>query len=129
MTAMTKNLEITLCHGRVGHALVPRPSSLLPRSRRGFTFTEVMFAVILLGIGFIMLAGMFPVAIQQTQTNVEESKGSTIARSAAHYMEEALTIDDVPPTGNLDLTKTPKGTDKQFIPPQFLRLTERCYRF
>jgi len=88
-----------------------------------------MFAVILLGIGFIMLAGMFPVAIQQTQTNVEESTASTIARAAARYMEETLTIDDVPPTGNLDLTKTPGGKNKQFIPPQFLRLTQRCYRF
>src|SRR3954467_1132710 len=88
--------------------------------RRGFTFTEVMFAVILLGIGFIMLAGMFPVAIQQTQTNVEESTASTIARAAAHYMEESLTVDDVPPTGDLTLA-TP-------IYPQFLRLSERCYR-
>src|SRR4051812_16782638 len=86
-------------------------------ARAGFTFTEVMFAVILLGIGFIMLAGMFPVAIQQTQTNVEESTASTIARAAAHYMEESLTVDDVPPTGNLDLTPTPKGKAKQFIPP------------
>src|SRR5258705_9620516 len=89
--------------------------------RHGFTFTEVMFAVILLGIGFIMLAGMFPVAIQQTQTNVEESTGSTVARAAAHYMEESLTIDDVPPTGNLSVNPP--------IYPKFLRLTERCYLF
>src|SRR5882672_7543360 len=90
-------------------------SSRVPRSRRGFTFTEVMFAVILLGIGFIMLAGMFPVAIQQTQTNVEESTGPNVARAAAHYMEESLTIDDVPLT--ID-----KSTN---LYPHFFRLTER----
>src|SRR3954470_8053424 len=103
-----------------------RNNVALCRSRRGFTFTEVMFAVILLGIGFIMLAGIFPVAIQQTQTNVEESTGANVARSAAHYMEESLTVDDVPPTGNLDTSPTPNGTNKSFIPPQFLRLTQRC---
>src|SRR5687767_9279488 len=68
-------------------------------SRRGFTFTEVMFAIILLGIGFIMLAGMFPVAIQQTQTNVEESNASVLVQAAARYLEESLTQADLPPTG------------------------------
>src|SRR5829696_3390380 len=93
--------------------------NLRPLFRAGFTFTEVMFAVILLGIGFIMLAGMFPVAIQQTQTNVEESTGANVARAAAHYMEETLTEADVPPTGNLSATPP--------IYPGFLRLTDRCY--
>mgnify|MGYP003884520069 CR=1 FL=1 len=40
---------------------------------RGFTFTEVLFAVLLLGVGFIMLAGIFPVAIRQAQTSVEQT--------------------------------------------------------
>src|SRR5213075_1265375 len=75
----------------------------------------VMFAVILLGIGFIMLAGMFPVAIQQTQTNVEESTASTIAQSAARYMEQTLTQADVRPT--YDPATSPF--------PRYFRLTER----
>ncbi|HEV8378693.1 MAG TPA: prepilin-type N-terminal cleavage/methylation domain-containing protein [Tepidisphaeraceae bacterium] len=87
----------------------------LTYNRRGFTFTEVMFAVILLGIGFIMLAGMFPVAIQQTQTNVEESTASTVVQVATHAMEQTLTLDDVRPT--IDLTVSPF--------PAFFRLTER----
>ncbi|HEV8604349.1 MAG TPA: prepilin-type N-terminal cleavage/methylation domain-containing protein [Tepidisphaeraceae bacterium] len=89
------------------------------RARRGFTFTEVMFAVILLGIGFIMLAGMFPVAIQQTQTNVEESTASTLVQSATRSLEQTLTQQDLPPTGHL----TPPGT---IIYPRFLRLSETC---
>ena len=34
--------------------------------RSAFSFIEIMFAVIILGIGFIMIAAVFPVAIQQT---------------------------------------------------------------
>src|SRR2546422_3024300 len=105
MTSMMYTLRIPVCHARVGRA-----------SRRGFTFTEVMFAVILLGIGFIMLAGMFPVAIQQTQTNVEESTASTLVQAATRYMEQTLTQEDVQPT--IDPTTSPY--------PRFFRLTERC---
>src|SRR5579862_4528540 len=49
----------------------------VPR-RRGFSFVEVMFAVIILGIGFIMVSAMFPVAIQQTQMNVEDAAVSRV---------------------------------------------------
>jgi Tfp pilus assembly protein PilV len=47
-----------------------------------FTFIEVLFAVILLGIGFIMIAGVFPVAIQQTAAVSDETQGTAIARDA-----------------------------------------------
>src|SRR5688500_16543884 len=96
---------------------LPAACRPLPTHRRGFTFTEVMFAVILLGIGFIMLAGMFPVAIQQTQTNVEESTASTVVQAAARYLGESMTLDDMPVTG--DFTVTPP------IYPRFLRVSQR----
>ena len=38
-------------------------------------------------VGFIMLAGMFPVAIRQTQTTTEESHGSNLAQAGAKYLE------------------------------------------
>jgi type II secretory pathway pseudopilin PulG len=47
-----------------------------------FTFIEVLFAVILLGIGFIMIAGVFPVAIQQTAAVSDETQSTLIARDA-----------------------------------------------
>jgi len=50
--------------------------------RRGFSFIEVMFAVIVLGIGFIMVSAMFPVAIQQTQMNVEDAATSRVYLTA-----------------------------------------------
>jgi hypothetical protein len=55
--------------------------------RHGFSFTEVMFAVIVLGIGFIMVAAIFPVAIQQTRLTVDESTAAAVARQASTVLE------------------------------------------
>lgn len=52
------------------------------RFRAGYSFTEVMFAVVVLGIGFIMIAAMFPVAISQQQSTQQESNAAELARSA-----------------------------------------------
>jgi hypothetical protein len=41
-----------------------------------------MFAVIVLGIGFIMIAAMFPVSISQSRLTVEETSAAAIARNA-----------------------------------------------
>lgn len=63
-----------------------------PAARRGprpaFSFVEVLFAVMILGIGFIMLAGIFPVAIGQTQATGEEANAANIARAAVAYLEK-----------------------------------------
>jgi len=55
--------------------------------RRGFSFVEVLFAVMILGIGFILIAGVFPVAIAQTQSNGDETVGAAVARNAVRYLE------------------------------------------
>jgi len=55
--------------------------------RRGFSFVEVLFAVMILGIGFILIAGVFPVAIAQTQSNGDETVGAAAARNAVRYLE------------------------------------------
>ena len=52
--------------------------SRLRLGRSGFTFLEVLFAVIVLGIGFIMVAAMFPAAIRQTQSTVEDSAAGSV---------------------------------------------------
>jgi prepilin-type N-terminal cleavage/methylation domain-containing protein len=56
--------------------------------QRGFTFTEILFAVIILGIGFIMLAAIFPVALQQTKSSTEDTVSAAVSRSALRYMED-----------------------------------------
>lgn len=56
-------------------------------ARRGFSFAEVLFAVAVLGIGFIMIAAIFPVAIQQTQATMEETVGTAVTRNGVAYLQ------------------------------------------
>src|SRR5690242_13993425 len=49
-----------------------------------------MFAVIVLGIGFIMVAAIFPVAIQQTKTTADETVAAAAARTAATQLEQSV---------------------------------------
>jgi prepilin-type N-terminal cleavage/methylation domain-containing protein len=81
--------------------------------RRGFSFTEIMFAVVILGIGFIMVAAIFPVSLQQSKSTAEEIAGAGSARGAAAVFEAALsdgpdasnraTNTNIPPTGTTQL--------------------------
>ncbi len=58
------------------------------RPRRGFSFVEVMFAVVILGIGFIMVAAIFPVAISQNQVTGEAASASAFARLSASVLQQ-----------------------------------------
>jgi type II secretory pathway pseudopilin PulG len=58
-----------------------------PVRHRGFNFIEVLFAVILLGLGFIMIAGIFPVAIQQSTVAANETTGALVARDAIRAIQ------------------------------------------
>ncbi len=67
-------------------------------SRRGFSFTELLFAVMILGIGFIMLAAIFPVGLSQTKSNFEENVAATLAKTSAESMSELAQESILPPT-------------------------------
>jgi type II secretory pathway pseudopilin PulG len=54
---------------------------------RGFNFIEVLFAVIILGLGFIMIAGVFPVALQQSNATANETTGALTARDAVRTIQ------------------------------------------
>jgi len=71
-----------------------RPST---RLSRGFSFVEVLFAVMILGIGFIMVAAIFPVAIQQTQNASDESVSAAVAWNAITVIQEKLSDPELPP--------------------------------
>jgi hypothetical protein len=70
-------------------SIYPRPKNRRP----GFSFTEILFAVMILAIGFIMVAAVFPVAIKQTEETVEETTGSSVAKGGASFMQR-IAIDD-----------------------------------
>jgi prepilin-type N-terminal cleavage/methylation domain-containing protein len=92
---MNSRLAIPSLTARRGPRAAAGPRALV-HSRRGFSFTEVLFAVMILGIGFIMVAAIFPVAIQQTQNNSSEGTAASIARGAAAYMQQTLVDTDIP---------------------------------
>ncbi len=68
------------------------------RPRRGFSFVEVLFAVMILGVGFIMIAAMFPVAIQQTQLTVDETSAARVGQNALNYLKATALSADYPAT-------------------------------
>ncbi|HEY1922940.1 MAG TPA: hypothetical protein VGG44_09350, partial [Tepidisphaeraceae bacterium] len=78
-----------------------------------FSFIEVLFAVILLGIGFIMIAGIFPVAIQQTAVVSNETEGTLVIQDAIKKIQ-ALADQPIgaPPS-------TPGTTNSLFQPTWF----------
>ncbi len=71
------------------------PPSLL---RPGYSFPEVMFAVVVLGIGFIMLAAIFPVAVKQTKATADETRAMGIGRSAVGTITGLAMGSDAPDT-------------------------------
>lgn len=74
-----------------------RFGTLFRTRRRGMTFTEVMFAVILLGIGIIMIAATLPFAIQQTKTTADETVGAGIAENSLASMQGSISSSLLPP--------------------------------
>jgi len=82
-----------------------QPSSSAHRRgrRAGFSFAEVLFAVAVLGIGFIMVAAIFPVAIMQTQATMEETVGTAVTRNGVNYMRGGpmMNVNKLPYTNDL----------------------------
>jgi hypothetical protein len=68
------------------------------RRRAGYSFVEVMFAVVVLGVGFIMVAAIFPVAIQQSKTTSEEASAAATSRAAVLHLQSIATELTMPRT-------------------------------
>ena len=105
------------------HTAIKGPCHL--RSR-GFSFTEILFAVMILGIGFIMVAAMFPVAIRQTELTNGEGVAASSGREAFSVAEEIAgkqafyqNATRVPPT--LAPVMSPKAA-QSILPPTFTPL-------
>jgi type II secretory pathway pseudopilin PulG len=77
--------RVVCFHSAIGNRQMAIPS----HRHSAFSFIEVLFAVILLGIGFIMIAGIFPVAIQQTAAVSNETQGTLVIRDAIKKIQAA----------------------------------------
>jgi hypothetical protein len=95
--------------------------SAVRAARPAFTFLEVLFAVIIVGIGFIMIAAIFPVAISQTQANVSEATGIAVGRDAIRYLQGQLALPIPPGTTGPSLpvtTEIPSSNYPVIVPMQ-----------
>jgi prepilin-type N-terminal cleavage/methylation domain-containing protein len=63
--------------------------SLARRSPRGFSLTEIMMAVGILGVGMTMVATIFPVAVDQTRRANDSTMAALCARSTAALIRAA----------------------------------------
>jgi hypothetical protein len=93
------------------------------RQRRGFAFTEVLFAVMVLGIGFIMIAAMFPVTIRQTQNTMADVVGANEAKAAIAYMQTIASDANFPVT----VPNFPPGKPDPSKPSQLFSLQDAPY--
>jgi hypothetical protein len=93
------------------------------RQRRGFAFTEVLFAVMVLGIGFIMIAAMFPVTIRQTQNTMADVVGANEAKAAIAYLQTIASDANFPVT----VPAFPPGKPDPSKPAQLFSLQDAPY--
>lgn len=95
------------------------------RARRGgFTFAEVLFAVMILGIGFMLVAAVLPVAIQQNRENIDQATARNVAVGALMELEAAAGNGDLAVTGaGAPFTVAPlvnfRGSRVSAIDPRF----------
>ncbi len=89
------------------------PLVICHRHRCAFSFAEVMFAVVILGVGFIMVAAIFPVAIQQSQTTAQEGIAAAISRQAVNTM---ISVPKTTPSLESPL-RSDHPTDFSIFPP------------
>lgn len=76
-----------------------------------------MFAVVILGVGFIMIAAVFPVAIRMNAQSAEETQGSVVAQRAVQVLQSRASSDLFP------LSYDPS----RYNPPSYLSLPALQY--
>lgn len=57
------------------------------RLNAGFSLIEILFAIFILGIGLLMVAAVFPIAIKWTNQDVHSTIGLVISRSAVAQLK------------------------------------------
>lgn len=67
-------------------------SSACRRSRPGFSLTEILIAMGILGIGLVMVAALFPVALDQVRRGADWSKYANIVQSALSTIQDRFQV-------------------------------------
>lgn len=90
LVKMSNRLALSSKKPASPHVLIVRRLRRAVAGRRGFTFVEVLFAIIILGIGMIMLAAMLPVAISQTALTRDQVTGKASVESGYAYIRAMI---------------------------------------
>jgi hypothetical protein len=119
MSAFHVNNSSTLARGTGCQPVFPVQNHGPAARATGFSFPEVLFAVIILGIGFIMIAAIFPVAISQSKMTLDETAASAVARAKVAEIQ-GVTYDTSAPTGimtNWPVAFMPTGPNNPPVRP------------
>ncbi len=87
-----------------GTAAQTRNSKLETRNPRAFSLLEVLIATLILGIGLIMVAAIFPVGAKWSQQGAEETIAQNLALNAVSIIKTKYT--------STLLTTAPTGANK-----------------
>ena len=79
-------------------------------ARRGLTFIELMFSTIILGVGMIIIAAAFPVAISEQRATLDEATVASLERGAIRTLDAAVQQMNSTTTPNPWLQVTPSQT-------------------
>lgn len=84
----------------------------LPRARSGITLTEILIAILIMGVGMISLAVLFPIGLLRLQAAARLSRGTFLAKSAGNDLAtrnllspQSFTSPLTTPWYNLDQTR------------------------
>lgn len=92
MTRDARQSIATACRPVVNRSVTPRRAARLRhgRPRGGFSLIELMIAIIILGLGLVMVATMFPVAWGRARDLSEFTTKQTITPGAMNLLENLL---------------------------------------
>jgi len=88
------------------------------KRRAGFTLTEILMAVGILGVGMTMVAAVFPVGIDQNRRSRDTTAAAMCARNLAAMMR-ARRFDVVNGIRNADQGSPLRIDNKSYLPSQF----------
>lgn len=83
-----------------------------------------MFAVIVLGIGFIMIASVFPVALSQSKATKEETTAAAVGQQAMEILKQLAQVPGMFPATDFGDPQNPRMVAVQYRPTGSLNLSQ-----
>jgi hypothetical protein len=62
------------------------------RSRRGITLTEILISILIMGIGLVSLASLFPVGLERMRQGQRNTRSALLKPAAVAYIDAKLLL-------------------------------------